>query len=149
MIVLIFLFSCTTTFNFPNYEWTNTSRTHERTHDLYPRTWLDLHDSRFVLPFESFHLSRYTTISSLSQPSTKKRPYMMIYVPLPPSPIETKKEKNSLPRLGLVSVSQFPQKSRKTLLLSSCWSDRPRSEDQKYGLWFMYIDLSPCSMYPM
>lgn len=58
-IILIFLFSCTTTLNFPNDEWTNTSRTQEPTHDL-PKSligfaWLSICPPIWISPTEPIH----------------------------------------------------------------------------------------------
>ena len=112
------LFSCTDDpdpliFRTTN-ERTYLKRTNART-TTYPKAWLDLHDSRFVLPFESLHLGRFTTFSWLFK--QKKTPYIMIYAPLPPSPNEAKYIFIHVSSQHLSSL----KKSHKTSLLSSCW----------------------------
>ena len=127
--------------NFWNDEWTSIFWMHERMHNTtYPKAWLDLHDSRFVLTSESLHLSWY--LKFLLTISTKKTPYILIYAPLPPSPSEAKK-KIFMPHLSisLSSLKKSQNFAAFFLLVGSM-------EQRGSKIWTP-VYLLPCSMYLM
>ena len=128
IIILIFLFSFTTTLKFPNDQWTNTYRTHERFTQNFDWIWTTLDLSSHL------DLSIWTHAPPSPDYSMKK---LSIYYDLCASSTHPPTK----PKNILVS-SQHPslfslKKSYKTSLLSSRWFDRWKSQGQKYGFWFI------------
>ena len=74
---------------------------------------------------------------------------MMIYVPLLPSPVETKKKKKHSRLVSGPGISVRTESLVELRCSLPAGRINQGARTKKYGLWFMYVDSSPCSMYPM